>query len=108
MSGLLLAQHFSDGQTVKKGDLLFTIDPDLFQVAVDTAQAEVARTGAQLDFAREDFERAQALVRNGSVTARDLDQRQAPGDRQMRLSLLQTPRCARPTQSVHTPASPRR
>jgi membrane fusion protein, multidrug efflux system len=76
VSGLLTQQHFADGQTVKQGDLLFSIDPDLFQVAVDTAQAEVARTTAQLDFAREDYERAQALVRNGSVTARDIDQRQ--------------------------------
>jgi RND family efflux transporter MFP subunit len=76
VSGLLTEQHFVDGQTVKKGDLLFSIDPDLFQVAVDTAQAEVSRTMAQLDFAREDFERAQALSRNGTVTGRDLDQRQ--------------------------------
>ena len=35
VSGLLLSQHFTDGQIVKKGDLLFSIDPDLFQVAVD-------------------------------------------------------------------------
>jgi RND family efflux transporter MFP subunit len=76
VSGLLTGQHFVDGQMVKKGDLLFSIDPDLFQVTVDTARAEVTRTVAQLDFAREDFERAQALSRNGTVTGRDLDQRQ--------------------------------
>jgi multidrug efflux system membrane fusion protein len=42
ISGKILARHFQDGADVKKGDLLFTIDPAPFQAALDQAKAQAA------------------------------------------------------------------
>ena len=42
VSGKILARHFQDGAEVKKGDLLFTIDPAPFQAALDQAKAQAA------------------------------------------------------------------
>ncbi|HME88066.1 MAG TPA: efflux RND transporter periplasmic adaptor subunit [Chthoniobacterales bacterium] len=42
VSGKILARHFQDGADVKKGDLLFTIDPAPFQAAFDQAKAQAA------------------------------------------------------------------
>lgn len=64
VSGFVLKQHFRDGAIVKKGDVLFTIDPSLFQAEVTEAQANllmakasVEQAQAQLDRARQDYER---------------------------------------------------
>ena len=51
VSGFIDKLHFRDGQIVKAGDPLFTIDQRPFQIAVESAQAEVARTKAQVDLA---------------------------------------------------------
>src|SRR5262245_14295362 len=48
VSGELVKIHFTDGQTVKAGDILFTIDPRPFEIAVEAARAEVARARAQV------------------------------------------------------------
>src|SRR5437762_6993927 len=42
VSGVIVARHFQDGYDVKKGDLLFTIDPRPFQAAIDQAKAQAA------------------------------------------------------------------
>jgi multidrug efflux system membrane fusion protein len=42
VSGKILARHFQDGADVKKGDLLFTIDPAPFKAALDQAKAQAA------------------------------------------------------------------
>ncbi len=42
VSGKIMARHFQDGADVKKGDLLFTIDPAPFQAALDQAKAQAA------------------------------------------------------------------
>src|SRR3989440_12239602 len=42
VSGQILARHFQDGAEVKKGDLLFTIDPRPYQAATDQAKAQAA------------------------------------------------------------------
>lgn len=77
VSGYVDAIHFRDGQLVKKGDPLFAIDARPFQLAVEAARADVARTRAQVQLAENDVERAEALVRNQTITARDVDQRRA-------------------------------
>jgi RND family efflux transporter MFP subunit len=77
VSGLIIAQHFKDGQIVAKGDLLFTIDKRPFEVELEAAKAEVQRQTALVEFAREDFERAQSLVARGSGTRRDLEQKRS-------------------------------
>jgi len=61
IGGVLRAVHFSEGQEVQKGDLLFTIDPRLAQAALDVARAALARDAAQLENARIQFARDQKL-----------------------------------------------
>ncbi len=75
VSGHLEAIHFRDGQTVKKGDLLFTIDRRPFQAALDQAQANLAQARANLAFAESDLARGQSLVGNSVITRQTLDQR---------------------------------
>jgi RND family efflux transporter MFP subunit len=77
VSGFLDALHFRDGQLVKKGDLLFTIDQRPYQLSADAARAEVARARAQVELTQNEVERAEALTQNRTITARDIDQRRA-------------------------------
>lgn len=77
VSGYIEQVHFRDGQIVKKGDLLFTIDPRPYEIALESARADVARTRAQVRLNETDLERAQGLIKNQTITGRDLDQRQA-------------------------------
>lgn len=77
VSGFLDSIHFRDGDAVKKGDLLFTIDQRPYQLAVDAARAEVARAKAQVELAQNEVERAEALTQNRTITVRDIDQRRA-------------------------------
>jgi len=77
VSGFIDKIHFKDGQTIKAGELLFTIDPRPFELAVESARAEVARAGAQVELAATEVERARPLVKTGTVTERDFDQRAA-------------------------------
>jgi multidrug resistance efflux pump len=51
VSGFVDKVHFRDGQIIKAGDVLFTIDPRPFEIAVDSAKAEVTRTEAQVQLA---------------------------------------------------------
>lgn len=75
VSGYLTEVHFKDGQTVEKGDLLFTIDPRPFQRALEQAQAELARSKSERDFAKSDLERAQPLVKQGTVSVQVFEDR---------------------------------
>lgn len=77
VSGFIDKVHFKDGQIVKAGDELYTIDPRPFELAVESAAAEVARNKAQVALAEDEVERARPLVKSGAVTERDLDQREA-------------------------------
>jgi RND family efflux transporter MFP subunit len=80
VSGAVDKIHFTDGQIVKAGDLLFTIDPRPYQIAVDSARAEVARMQAQTSMLSKDTARGESLVGGGSITRRDLDQRRGGSD----------------------------
>lgn len=75
VSGYLEAIHFKDGQNVKKGDVLFTIDRRPFQAALDQAQASRAQARANLAFAESDLARAEGLVRGSTITQQIFDQR---------------------------------
>ncbi|MBD3844930.1 RND family efflux transporter MFP subunit [Bosea sp. OAE752] len=77
VSGFIDRVHFRDGALVQKGDLLFTIDQRPYKLAVDVAQADIARAKAQVDLARNEVERAEGLTQNRTITARDVDQRRA-------------------------------
>jgi RND family efflux transporter MFP subunit len=75
VSGYLEAIHFQDGEIVKKGDLLFTIDRRPFKTALAQAQASLAQARANLAFAESDLARGQGLSVGAVITQQTLDQR---------------------------------
>jgi RND family efflux transporter MFP subunit len=75
VSGYLDKIHFTDGQMVKAGDPLFTIDRRPFQASLDQSKASVAQAQANLAFAESDLKRGENLVRGTSITQQTLDQR---------------------------------
>jgi len=77
VSGFIEKIHFRDGQMVTAGEPLFTIDKRPFQIAVESAQAEIQRRAAEVKLQISEVERARPLVRSGAVTERDFEQREA-------------------------------
>jgi RND family efflux transporter MFP subunit len=75
VSGYLDAIHFQDGQLVKKGDLLFTIDRRPFEATLAQSQANLTQARANLAYAQADLERGQNLVRGNTITQQTFDQR---------------------------------
>jgi multidrug efflux system membrane fusion protein len=74
VSGIIEAVHFDEGQMVKKGDLLFTIDPRPFQADLAHAQAALAGAQAKLDLARINLARKQELIKTNAIAQSELDQ----------------------------------
>ncbi|MFG1237448.1 efflux RND transporter periplasmic adaptor subunit [Xanthobacter autotrophicus DSM 597] len=78
VSGYLDKIGFTDGQMVKEGDVLFTIDQRPFKIAVDQAQANLAQAKANLDFTKADLERARTLLEDktsNAISKQAFDQR---------------------------------
>lgn len=75
VSGFIDVVHFKDGEIVKAGEPLFTIDPRPFKIAVDSARAEVTRADAQVALAQSELDRATPLVKSGAMTEREITQR---------------------------------
>ncbi|MCD2449376.1 efflux RND transporter periplasmic adaptor subunit [Methylicorpusculum oleiharenae] len=73
ISGYLIKQHYQEGQRVKKGQLLYEIDPRVFQAALDGARSNLARQEALLKTARLDMDRVQRLLPEKAVSVRDRD-----------------------------------
>ena len=74
LDGVLTRVHFREGQDVKKGDLLFTIDPRPYEAALRQAEANLAKDTAQLENARVEVGRYEELVRKGYVAREQYDQ----------------------------------
>ena len=75
VSGYLDRIHFTDGQMVKQGELLFTVDKRPFQTALDQAKANLSQARANLAFAESDLARGAQLVRERTITEQTFDQR---------------------------------
>lgn len=73
VQGYLLTQEYDDGSLVEMGDLLFTIDPDPFEIAVQKAAADVAQAEAQLVKAQLDVERDRELIKADAISQKQLD-----------------------------------
>lgn len=73
VTGYLQSVHFQDGALVKRGDLLFIIDPRPYQAALDEARAIHQRARVQRAAAARDLERGQGLVASRVIADRDLD-----------------------------------
>jgi multidrug efflux system membrane fusion protein len=74
VDGPILKVHFGEGQYVRKGELLFTIDPRPFEVALRRAEAALARDMAQYENAVVDAGRYEELVKKGYVARAQYDQ----------------------------------
>lgn len=75
VNGYLESIHFEDGALVKKGDLLFVIDPRPYKTEYDRAEAELARAQTRLELANNDFERAARLFKSRAISEEELDSR---------------------------------
>ncbi|MBB5696275.1 efflux RND transporter periplasmic adaptor subunit [Muricoccus pecuniae] len=77
VSGQVERVHFRDGQLVRAGELLFTIDGRPFDIAIESARAELARAEAKLELARQEIDRTSSLVRERYAPQAQLDTRRA-------------------------------
>ncbi|MGF6758206.1 efflux RND transporter periplasmic adaptor subunit [Paraburkholderia sp. GAS42] len=77
VGGTLTQIHFKDGDIVHKGDLLFEIDPEPYQIKLSEATAELESANARLVLATRELARAQELQRSEAGTVENVDQKVA-------------------------------
>jgi len=77
VSGYITAVNFKPGAEVKKGDVLFVIDPRPYQAEADRTQAAAAAARARADLARLELQRAERLLADKAVAQREFDERAA-------------------------------
>ncbi|HSI96113.1 MAG: efflux RND transporter periplasmic adaptor subunit [Methylophilaceae bacterium] len=75
VAGTIDAVHFREGQLVRKGDPLFTIDPRPYEAEMARVEAEKAQAQAALELAQTELERTRRLADEHAVARRELDQR---------------------------------
>ncbi|MEI9865030.1 MAG: efflux RND transporter periplasmic adaptor subunit [Limisphaerales bacterium] len=80
IGGVIKEIHFREGQEVKKGDLLFSIDPRPSQAELDAARAALARDTAQMKNAEIQFQREQKLFDQKLVSQDEFDTSKAAFD----------------------------
>lgn len=76
VSGQLVSVAFKDGADVKKGDLLFKIDPRPYEAAVTQAESAVITAQTRVSLTKSDVDRAKDLQRTGNITDQVAQQRQ--------------------------------
>lgn len=80
VGGELVGVHFKEGQDVKKGAPLFTIDPRPYEAALKQAEANLGRDLAQAKHAREDARRYESLIQKGVVPQQQYDKFRTDAD----------------------------
>ncbi|WP_298439011.1 efflux RND transporter periplasmic adaptor subunit [Geobacter sp.] len=73
VTGYLIRQDYREGDVVRKGQVLFEIDPRPFRAALDQAKGELARQEAQHANAKANLDRIRPLVAQNAVSKKDLD-----------------------------------
>jgi multidrug efflux system membrane fusion protein len=76
VSGQITEIHFTDGADLKKGDLLFTIDPRPYEAALKKTQASLAQSIAALTLAKSSSERVKELLPTGAISKEGYDIKQ--------------------------------
>ncbi|WOB71889.1 efflux RND transporter periplasmic adaptor subunit [Achromobacter xylosoxidans] len=92
VGGTVDAVSVPEGSLVRQGQPLFQIDPRPFQVALDTALAQLRQAQALADQAQTDFDRAERLVSTGAVSRKVHDE--ATSTRRARLAQVQVAKAA--------------
>jgi RND family efflux transporter MFP subunit len=77
VSGYLQSVHFTDGSIVKKGALLFVIDPRPYRAELNRAKATLQQAMARYERTQKDFARAQQLVKSRAISEEEVDTRAA-------------------------------
>ena len=77
VSGQIIARNFQDGADMKKGDLLFTIDPRPYQAALEQAQGQLGQAQSKLVLDQITLKRQQELRARNVISPQDLDTAQA-------------------------------
>ena len=75
VSGYLMRVGFVEGKEVRKGDVLFEIDPEPYQAAMDQRRADLAREKARLALVERDAERGEGLVKAQAISQEEMDSR---------------------------------
>lgn len=73
VAGVITERHFQDGDNLRKGELLFVIDPRPYKAQLDAAQASLQQAEAALDLAKIQFARDQELVDTRAISKQDYD-----------------------------------
>ena len=73
VGGRIVERHFQDGENLKKGQLLFVIDPRPYKAQLDSAQANLAQAKAALDLAKIQFSRDQEVIGTRAISKQDFD-----------------------------------
>jgi len=73
VSGYIIRQNYKEGSVVRKGEVLFEIDPRPFKAALDQAKAQLAQAEAQLGKASNDVERDTPLAQARAIAQSQLD-----------------------------------
>jgi len=73
VTGYLISQNYREGEQVKKGRVLFEIDPRTFQAALNQAKAQLSQQKARHDTAKANLARVRPLAEKNAVSQKDLD-----------------------------------
>ncbi len=81
VTGFLRERPFKEGGPVKQGELLYLIEPEEYQAAVQIAEASILRTKATIEEAERDFERYSKLTAQGTTSEQKLEETKAKAER---------------------------
>ena len=73
VGGRIIERDFQDGESIKKGQILFVVDPRPFKAQVDSAQATLAQAKAALELAKIQFARDQEVIGERAISRQDYD-----------------------------------
>ncbi len=72
VNGVIKSRNFTDGGRVKKNDLLFVIEPALYEYAAAQAEAALRTAEAELEYAKSNYERMEAAIGSNAVSQIEL------------------------------------
>ena len=73
VGGRIVERHFEDGENLKKGQLLFVVDPRPYKAQFDSAQASLAQAKAALELAKIQFARDEEVIGERAISKQDYD-----------------------------------